>query len=226
MYVTINLLPPEMRPKERPSLAQVLPVAAAALIVVLAGGAFAYLHFEVRGKALTQRDQLASSEASLRPKVDYATKLKGEESDYRGRVDTIAQIAASRVLWSKHLTQLIDVIEADEDGQRFLVWIESFEVKPGRGNADPKAKNQVPTNEVALDLVCFSNDQPLFAFNQFHSDLKNSALFAGAGGSISPPAGSARFFDGELKPQNGWASKVGLTLNAPEPVKRRPARAN
>lgn len=233
MPVTINLLPPEMRPKQRPSMGEMLPWLGAAAVVLLAAGGFGYLYFVEQAKAQDERDRLQATLDGLKPKVTYADALEKEERDYKKRVDTIGEIASSRTLWSRNLDRMTDVIESSGD-QSYLVWLNGLDVKPAkpaaRGRGRPKRGEAKPGDSIAMDLVCFAKSegvQALAAFNDFHAALKGSPLFAQDGLKMSAPAGQAQDFeDGELLPRNGWQAKVTMSMRAPVPQKPRRVRAN
>lgn len=127
--ITINLLPDEFRKRAQ---TPVKMVAAIALAVTVNGGLFAwwcYLHFGVRANVETTRSVLQLDMDGLKPQVEYHEALQKEITTRSGREKTLAEITSNRVLWTKVLDELVDVVHSGREGIEHYVWFDDIQVK-------------------------------------------------------------------------------------------------
>lgn len=127
--ITINLLPDEFRKRAQ---TPVKMVAAIALAVVANGGMFAwwcYLHFGVRANVETTQSVLQLDMDGLKPQVEYHDALQKEITTRSGREKTLAEITGNRVLWTKVVDELIDVVHSGREGIEHFVWFDDIQVK-------------------------------------------------------------------------------------------------
>jgi len=127
--ITINLLPDEFRKRAQTPVRMVAAIAAA---VLLNGGLFAwwsYLHFGVRANVETTRSVLQLDMDGLKPQVDYHDALQKEITTRSGREKTLAEITSNRVLWTKVVDDLCDVVHAGREGIEHYVWFDDIQVK-------------------------------------------------------------------------------------------------
>lgn len=227
MQTRINLLPQEYRKKTGTPWRVLLPAMGTLTMVLSCGAFWAWTHFGQLAQAQAELDDLNGVYDSKKPLMDYSVNLKSEVSDYQARATTIEGIAASRVLWTRKIDELTDVVNADDGGRRFMVWLKTMEVKPSK---KPTGRKATPVGEsVKLEGLCFSDEDALQRFNTFHEDLKDSDFYRSDFVHINNPAGQAVAMDDELKPSRAWTVKLGLTMKAREKTKgrgRRPVRTN
>lgn len=127
--ITINLLPDEFRLRAQ---APVRMVAAIAVAVVANAGLFAwwcYLNFGVRANVETTRSVLQLDMDGLKPQVDYHDALQKEITTRSAREKTLAEITSNRVLWTKAIDDLVDVVHAGREGIEHYVWFDDIQVK-------------------------------------------------------------------------------------------------
>ncbi len=213
MITTINLLPPEMRKKERTPMKALLPFLGC-VATVGAGAAFwAWLHFGELATARNIKSDLESQSASRKGQVDYVKSLRSEESEYTDRAKTITTIAASRMNWTRKLDELIRVMTDDHSSERYLAWIRSMDVKPPAGAGKGKSQEG---EQILLKGLCFASsngsDDALQRYNQLHEATNQSDFFRGDFLSMGRPAGRAETLDDGLKPAKAWTVEIPMVM--------------
>lgn len=221
MQTRINLLPNEHRKKEMTPLAVLVPILVAVTLIVASGAFWAWLHFGELAQVRSHHEELANINDSKQDSLRYAANLRGETSDYKKRSETIEKIAVSRILWTKKLDELCNVVADDQGGERYLVWLENLEVKKPTNRGRKGAKKG---EEVTMKGLCFSDKAPLQLFNNFHEALQQSAFYGRDFMSISNPAGKAVDAGGSdekpLKPSRGWTMDLAMVMNPREAKKK------
>lgn len=215
MRITINLLPQEYRRKEMTPLAVLLPVLGCITLVCSLGAFWAWTHFGELEEATVRHKQLSDTWTERKPRLDYKEALADEEKEYTARSETIRNIAASRVPWTRKLDELTDVVVNDDDGERYLVWLTSMNIKETTGAASPARGRAAVGDTVVLEGYCYSETNPLKNFNFFHEAVKQSQFFKSDFMSINNPAGQAVGMNDGLLPDRAWTVKMELQMNAP-----------
>jgi hypothetical protein len=127
--ITINLLPDEFRKRAQTPMRM---VAAVGLAVALNASLFAwwsYLRFGVLANVETSRSVLQLDMDGLKPQVTYHESLQKEITTRSGREKTLAEITSNRVLWTKVVDELCDVVHAGREGIEHYVWFDDIQVK-------------------------------------------------------------------------------------------------
>lgn len=216
MMTRINLIPADMRRAEATPLRVLIPVVSSILVVVGVTFTWAFIHF---GSLSTSRADLESAKselAALETSRKYVEALKDELAEFKNREKTVKGIAASRVLWTRKLDQLLDVATNDNDGQDYLLWLDSIEVKQPQLN--PGLKGPTPGETVRVQGWCFAEKNPLENFNTFHRKLRESPFYADFA-DMPNPAGKTEEFDGALRPKTAWTVDLTLPMKAREEKK-------
>ena len=172
MQISINLLPQEYRKKEMTPMALLLPALACMTVVVALGAFWAWTHFGQLAQAKVRHAQFAETWAERKPRLDYQAALTEEEREYSARSETIRSIAASRVPWTRKLDELTDVVVNDDNGERFLVWLTSLNIKEATNRGAGKSKTAVG-DSVIVEGYSFSESGPLRQYIQFHEAVKD-----------------------------------------------------
>ncbi|MAG55793.1 MAG: hypothetical protein CMJ83_05840 [Planctomycetes bacterium] len=214
MQIRINLLPPENRKKEMTPLATLLPALVSLTIVLGAGAFWAFNHYGELANTEAKNDQATERWKTKQGPLDYLGDLKAEESDYQARAKTLSGIANSRLSWTKKLDELSDLVAEDDDGDRFMVWLQTFEVKPGASNPRSKKKEG---DLVTITGLCFSDDHPLNRFNNFHEGVQAHEFYRSDFASINKPAGQAVAMDDDMEPDQAWTVNLALVMNVFDP---------
>lgn len=214
--IQINLLPAEFRKRERASLTSLLPYALVATILGGAGAFWGWVHYGQLAEVESRNDAARGMWVSKQIPLIYLASLRQEEDEYRARAETIHGIATSRVPWTRKLDQLADLVADDDGGDRFLVWLKEFRVKPPQ--AAGRATEPVG-DAVEMEGLSFSESNALNRFNVFHEGLKQHDFFMGDFLSINNPAGEAITQDDGLTPAGAWTMKLNMQMRARIPEK-------
>jgi len=207
--IEINLLPDDLRKTEGLPVRRIGALAGGAVVVSAALMLVLSIHF---GMLQTAQAELTSAEnrlAALSPDVRYADALKNEKAEYTRRSETIQQISDSRVLWTKKVDQLFDVIDYGEKADRHFVWLTELKVTAPR----PNIKGQTQDGG-ELDIRGFSATEVLQKYSDFHEDLKQSEFFSDFN-YIDDPAGKVVDFPEDVRPQKAWDFQLKMRLNPP-----------
>jgi hypothetical protein len=127
--ITINLLPDEFRKRAQ---TPVRMVAAVGLAVAVNASLFAwwsYLRFGVLANVETSRSVLQLDMDGLKPQVTYHEALQKEITTRSGREKTLTEITSNRVLWTKVVDELSDVVHAGREGIEHYVWFDDIQAK-------------------------------------------------------------------------------------------------
>ena len=107
--ITINLLPPHMRPIKRSPLPYLLSMLV--FLVVVAGCVLV----ETRNQAhlyrlKSQHQQYQRELEDLRPIVEEFNALNKSKETLGHKIQAISEIVGDRIIWSKHLARLADML--------------------------------------------------------------------------------------------------------------------
>ncbi len=219
--IEINLLPDDLRKTEGLPVRRIGALAGGAVLVSAALMLVLSIHF---GMLQTAQAELTSAEnrlAALSPDVRYADALKREKAEYTRRSETIQQISDSRVLWTKKVDQLFDVVDYGEKADRHFVWLTELKVSAPRANV----KGQTADGG-ELDIRGYSATEVLQKYSDFHEDLKQSEFFSDFN-YIDDPAGKVVDFPEDVRPQKAWDFQLKMKLDPPgqaKPGSKAPAK--
>src|SRR5262245_45074524 len=99
--IRVNLLPPEYRKVEGTPIARLVTTVAGVALVAGAAGWWGWYHFAVLTHVRDERTTKEEELSALKAQADRTKQLEKELKEYRRRRDTIENIAASRILWSR-----------------------------------------------------------------------------------------------------------------------------
>ncbi len=214
--IQINLLPSEFKKRERTPLAVFLPFIACLSTTLIVAAFAAWVHFDWLAEAVNESAQNDSILSQRQPQLNYEKSLLAEERDYKSRADTIQDIAGSRLLMTRRLDELFDIIEdGKEDGH--LIWLTSLKMAPASINKRRVRGRKGPESGGSLTLKGFAlaESDPLHSYNLYHAKIKQSRMFRLGYNDIGKPKGKVNIFtDGKL-PSKGWS--IGLTMTMAHP---------
>ena len=127
----INLLPQEYRVVDRTPMGTFLMVVTCTVLTVSSLSLAAYLYFSYLKGAEAQRDIAKEEYENLAPMAKYADDLEKEKTEYIKRSQVIQEIETTRILWTRKLDQLAEVINNRGDIKRHWVWLKEFKMKMG-----------------------------------------------------------------------------------------------
>lgn len=208
--IRINLLPEEMRKREKTPLSRIVVTLVGTFVIVTGASVYAYAHFGLLHEARSRLDRSRSELASLEPEAKYADDLLREKKDFDKRSEIIQTIGNSRILWSRKLDQLFDITHNGGDADRHFVWLRSLSMKP------TSAKDT--SSSGTLVMGGFSATSKLQKLSDFHADLKSSAFFDSFS-EIDNPSGKVSDFKDNLTPSSAWDFTFNLKLKPTAPDK-------
>jgi hypothetical protein len=205
--IRINLLPEEYRKKSRTPLKLMVGLSAA---VAVNGALLAYLGWLSLGVAReidSQRQVLQLELDGLTPQVAYHRALEKEGKQYETRETTLGSITSSRIVWTRKIDELIDVVNRGDEGQRHLVWLDDLNV----------SQNTSPRNQThgSVRASGHSGSEKFAQVANFLDDLEGSP-FVDDFYEPAPPEGTQTIVDETLVPPVVWAFPLALNLKSPE----------
>jgi hypothetical protein len=215
--ITINLLPIEYRKAERTPIVVFLPVVLGLICTLSAGAVAAYVHFARLSEVVNQRRTFQSELDQKKPNLKFEEALLAEEKEYKGRADTISDIASSRILMTKKMDELWTTIANGDANGEYFVWLTELKALPPKTTPGAKnAKNAGPRSggEYAMKGYTLADRDPLQDFNRLHGAVKASPLFKECI-EINNPEGKIFSFNDERTPCKGWTVDLSLTLLHP-----------
>lgn len=158
--IRINLLPEDYRRAERTSPKLFATVLLSVVCVCCAFGWFALVYFGELGRLEVQHSRVRDELAGMQEQVQYHGALSKEQADFRERAQTIQQISKSRIMWSRVLDEMVDLVNINTDADGPRVWLKSLRVTDGKGaNEGPKLQmpGLVQGSEMRLVADFFDN---------------------------------------------------------------------
>ena len=165
--IEINLLPEEYQRSQRTSpriLGMLLVATVLAFGSLVAAG---YLYFNVLSRAQSRVDQAREELDHLMPQVRYSDALEKEKAEFERRSKTIQEIASSRLLWTRKMDRMSEIVNQDLTTRRHQVWLSQIDV-------DSKIDSRTP----GMSLKGYSAGNEIEKVSNFHEDLKTDPVFA------------------------------------------------
>lgn len=126
--IKINLLPPEYRPRTGTPVARFVAIVVGIVMVLSAGGAYAYTHFIELAKVRELKQSREEEVRSMEMQRDRSLRLQQEIDTYQQRRHAIQTINRSRTLWSRKLDQFFDILTTQNADEAFSLWLDTVEV--------------------------------------------------------------------------------------------------
>lgn len=202
--IRVNLLPPEYRTVERTPVARLVVLLLGVLCVGGSAGYWIYFHMGPLKFWEDQREQLDVEAKNLKIRADRSRALQAEYDEYRKRRDEIEAIGQSRILWSKKLDQLADIIDNGGSRADHQGWLQSLSVTAPRG---------VDGGQIALNGM--NGGAGLDRQNALNRALRETQEFFEDFSFISPPGGTLQTYKDDLIPEAAWKFTWQLRLKKP-----------
>ncbi len=203
--IQVNLLPPEHRKVDGPPVARLVALVAGALLTASSVGAWAYVHVNVLGEEVRKREELEQERDQVRAQAERSARLSAEFGEYKKRRETIEKIGTSRVLWSRKLDELADIVHNKGDSKQFLVWLNQIRSMAGRR----------PDSPVGLFISGVSGGESYSKLSDFNRAIKENKEFYEDFLHVDPPAGGKQQFSDKRYPAVGWT--FNFTLDHKQP---------
>lgn len=206
--ITVNLLPEEYRRRAKSPIAMIAAISAAVLLNTSLFAYWGYLHFGVTANIATTRDVLQADLSGLKWQVDYHTSLEAEIATRSQREQTLAEITKNRVLWTKTMDELIDVVQNGREGVDHFIWFNDLDanVKTNKNNFGELSADGVSGAEAYAQLANFAEDL---------EDPSLSSLM-GVFAAPEPLQASQERPDETLIPSVTWSFPLQMNLLSPE----------
>jgi Tfp pilus assembly protein PilN len=207
--IKVNLLPLEYRKVERTPVLRFVTIVCGVLLSASAIGAFLYVHFGMLVKVESKRVEFEEQYHTKKIMADRSLALEKEAREYKKRRGTIEKIGQNRLLWSRKLDELSDVIHNKGDTKRHLVWLNSVRtLAPGKGQSG------------GIYIKGYSGGTEIHRLSDFHLDLKNSEFFQDFG-IIDNPEGRVTDFRDDRVPKTAWEFDFNIRMKPADPKKKK-----
>lgn len=211
--ITINLLPDEYRRRAKSPIGMIAAIAAAVLINASLIAYYGYLEFGTSRNIETNRSVLQLDLDGLKPQVVYHEQLEKEKQTRSARETTLAEITRNRILWTRALDEIVDIVHAGRDGIEHFIWFEDVDVKVeaaggargGQSFGQLKASGRSGSEDFAQ----------LTNFLEAVEDPELSSLMAIFDKPTAPEA-KVNPRDEELIPAVNWSFPMEMKLLSPE----------
>jgi hypothetical protein len=208
--IQINLLPEAYRLKARTPFKVMLSVTGSVSLVGCLVAYWAWLALGIGAEVESQRSVAQMEMDGLTPQVNYFNSLDAETKVYASREKTLAEITSNRILWTKKVDELIDVVNIGDDGLRHYIWFDDLNVSQ---SADRRSKTfgelranghsgSAQWDQVAVFLEDVADPE----VSDFIRDFNSPAW----------PEGTQSSKDDELVPSEVWAFPLKVELKSPE----------
>jgi Tfp pilus assembly protein PilN len=198
--IKVNLLPPEYRKIERTPILRFVTILCGVVLSASAIGAFLYVHFGELVTVTSEAEKLEANYNQIDRKAKESQALAREAAEYKKRRDTINQVGRNRLLWSKKLDELCDVIQNKGDTKRYLVWLDSIRTL-GASKGSPGG----------LYIKGKSGGSELHKLSDFHLSIKKSEFFKDFK-TIDNPDGVVVNLGDDRVPKTAWQFDFNMTL--------------
>jgi len=187
---------------------------AAVVAVVLVNGSmlafWGWMAFGVATEIEAERSVYQLEMDGLTPQVKYHNDLDAEIKSFATRESTLAQITKNRVLWTKKLDELIDVVNLGGDGVRHYIWFSDLNVKQ---ETNPRSGNYGQ-----FSAAGHSGSAKWDQVAAFLADVEDRNLtdFMDVFNKPASPEGTQNITDSELVPSEVWSFPFKLGLISPD----------
>ena len=209
--ITINLLPDEYRRRAKSPIGMIAAIAGAVLVNASLIAYWGYLEFGISRNVETTRSVLQLDLDGLAPQVAYNVKLKKEIATRSARETTLTEITQNRVLWTKVMDELIEVVHAGREGIEHFVWFDDIDVKM---LAESRGRNK---NFGKLTASAHSGSEGYDQVSNFLDDMNDTELTS-LGlifGKTGDPEGRREAPSKDLIPAVNWSFPLTIGLKSP-----------
>lgn len=200
--IRVNLLPQEYRKAESTPLKQFFATVGAVIVVALAVVGFALVRFgklQPREQDLKNIQEEVESQGS---KVKESKELAAWLAEYKTQYEKIDKVAMTRVLWSRKVDELWEVVVNPVPTNKYDVWLRGLS---GRVSDAAKSGGEVQFSGA-------SAGPQVYRLSDFHESVTSSDFFKDFQ-SITYPAGTREVLPGtDREPKEGWTFQMSLLL--------------
>ena len=200
--IRVNLLPQEYRKAESTPLKQFFATMGAVVVVALAVVGWLFIHLGKLGPKeqdlKTIEDDVKTQQAKVKDSKDLAAWLQ----EYKTQYEKIDKVAMTRVLWSRKIDEIWEVVVNPNPANKYDVWLKGL-----AGKVVDTAKSG---GEVAFGGA--SAGPQVYRLSDFHESVTTSDFFKDFQ-AITYPAGTREALPGlDREPKEGWTFQLTLQL--------------
>ncbi len=198
--IQVNLLPPEYRKSEGTPLPRFLAILGGVVLCAGAIGFFLYVHFGTLMKYTSIREQKEDTYYKQKVLADRSLALQREFNEYQKRRKTIEAISNQRILLSKKIDELSDLIHNKADRKEHFIWLTTLSASVG-GKSRRRGKG--PTSGGEMKFKGYSATEDFSRLANFRDEIEKSAEkdgFFSDFAAIDYPAWQVERFDDGLEP--------------------------
>ncbi|MSR45964.1 MAG: hypothetical protein EXS13_02665 [Planctomycetes bacterium] len=214
--IQINLLPDELRRSTQSTPKAMVLLIGASVLCFGALGTAGLLWWNVRADKQARVDIAQEQLDNLLPRAKYADALGQEKSEFERRNKTIGEIADSRIVWTKKLDRLGEIVSRDATQRSHRIWLDSIDID-----------SRTDSNRAGVELKGYSVGPDLDGVSNFHEELKTDPVFYAGFVGFTSPESKLGDTDEELDPS--VKREFGFAVKLPEKEKKvapkRPAPA-
>ena len=203
--IKVNLLPPEYRKVDGTPVARFVALVLGVFLTASAMSVWGYVHFGMLEEVRERRTALEEELVGLQKLADRSQALLAEFKEYQRRRETIEDIDRMRMLWSRKLDQLADLVHNKGQTDRHQVWLSDIRAASGRSKGSGGS----------LTISGWSGGEELARLSDFNKDLRQDEEFFADFQAIDPPRGDRVSFGDGRVPDLAWRFTTGLVLRAP-----------
>ncbi|MFH0963876.1 MAG: hypothetical protein V2A58_07665 [Planctomycetota bacterium] len=230
----INLLPEEYKVAEGTPKPRLMTTLVGTIIVTVMLVFWGVYHFTVYKIAGFKRDSLAEEVKSNEQKVQEYQRLGREIARLGKREETVKEVWQDRVVWSKKIDQLIDLVPSH-------VWLKRIMVRGPEAVRGVRGDELAGAGKLILECVSASGD-PRYVSDFFrvllgeraseNNAIERSREFAADFVALGHDGGKRVEYEvvtpeGSKEKREGWAVNITLFFKPPAPAKpeKKPIRS-
>ncbi len=208
--IRVNLLPEEYRKAEATPLKQYLAMIGATSLAGVSLAFLAYVHFvELPAK----QQELAQIEKEVEQQKDpdpskglltYVRALDKELKEYQSRVTTINTKARERLMWSRKVDEVWEILVNPRIPGRYEVWITTLACNLTGGGSGPLGG--------ATRFAGYSAGETFVRLSEFHEDIERSGFFKDYRAMTQPGGAVTKLPGTDRVPAQGWTFDFSLGL--------------
>lgn len=200
--IRVNLLPQEYRKAESTPLKQFFATVGAVVVVALAVVAYALIHLGKLGPKEQDFKNIEEEVKTQATKVKDSKELAAWLQEYKTQYEKIDKVAMTRVLWSRKIDEIWEVVVNPNPANKYDVWLKTL---AGRVVDTAKAGGEVQFSGA-------SAGPQMYRMSDFHESVTTSEFFKDFK-AITYPAGNREPLAGaDREPKEGWTFQMTLQL--------------
>lgn len=200
--IRVNLLPQEYRKAEATPLKQFFATIGAVVVAAIAWAGWGYVHFGLLEPARQDLENLKNDVKTQEPQVKLSKNIEAWLGEYKSQFEKIDKVAESRVVASRKLDEIWEIVVSPKVPGRYEVWLKNLTWKTNPGGAKSGG-------DVAFGGV--SAGTQIARLSDFHEDVKTSEFFKEFD-DITYPHGNREELGTGREPKEGWSFNFTLNL--------------